>query len=526
MASASNLRSRRSAAQLHALAGVQREIRANDQSGRRKYLREFSGHFRSYQNVLETDQLQEAIFASDVVLIGDYHALPASQRYAASLLEERAQPADRPVVLGVETIFARDQHIIDEWWRREIDEQEFRQRIRFDLDWNYEWAPFYELLATAREHGEAIYGLDCMPREDLRRISARDRHAAHKIAEIRQRHPRAVVMVLFGESHLAPAHLPRALRQEVPADRVLTILQNVDALYWRAAGEQHERVEAVQVKDNVVCVFNSTPLEKYESYRLCFTRWNREAGEQPDVAPTIYNLIDSLLRFLDINRYASHNGTQPKFLVDLMPEVYCGNTDGRLRQLLLRATGEEKRVDNMLQKVEAQGSVYLPSINAFYLREFHMAYVAEEASRFLHHACRGLPLRRNGHPVVTGQAADRFYARTLEHALAYFGSRVLYPARLAVRIEDQRDLSRASCEEFLQQALHGDRAKFDSTAQHLGYALGSELYDAYLRGVVSQKDARRFFLAHIEEPGAARAACLDVIRRTRTSRKKPCASVR
>ena len=46
------------------------------------------------------------------------------------------------------------------------------------------------------------------------------------------------------------------------------MLQNVDALYWRAAGEQHEQVEAVRVEDDVVCVFNSTPLEKYENYRL------------------------------------------------------------------------------------------------------------------------------------------------------------------------------------------------------------------------------------------------------------------
>ena len=88
-----------------------------------------------------------------------------------------------------------------------------------------------------REHGEAIYGLDCMPREDLRKISARDRHAAHKIAEIRERHPRAVVLVLFGKSHLAPAHLPREIRKQLPNERVLTVLQNVDALYlagrWR-----------------------------------------------------------------------------------------------------------------------------------------------------------------------------------------------------------------------------------------------------------------------------------------------------
>ena len=260
MASTANLRIRRSAAQLHALAGVEREIRAQDSHSRRKYLREFNQAFRSYDAVLDSQQLQNSLHTADVVLIGDYHALPVAQRCAASLLEQRALAGDRPVVLGVETIFARDQHILEEWWRREIDESELRQRIRFDLDWGYDWTPFYELLVAARDHGEAIYGLDCMPRENLRKIGARDRHAAAKIAEVRDRHPDAVIFVLFGESHLAPEHLPRVLRQELPAAKVLTVLQNVDALYWRAAGERIDKVEAVRVSDDVLCVFNATPL--------------------------------------------------------------------------------------------------------------------------------------------------------------------------------------------------------------------------------------------------------------------------
>src|ERR1700736_3812076 len=177
MASAVNLRSRRSAAQLHALAGVEREIRAHDSHSRRKYLREFNQAFRSYDSILDSEQTQNVLYSADVVLIGDYHALPAAQRYAASLLEQRALAGDRRVVLGVETIFARDQHILEEWWCREIDENELRQRIRFDLDWGYDWTPFHELLVTARDHADAVYGLDCMPREDLRRIGARDRHA-------------------------------------------------------------------------------------------------------------------------------------------------------------------------------------------------------------------------------------------------------------------------------------------------------------------------------------------------------------
>jgi hypothetical protein len=252
MSSTANLRLRRSAAQLQALAGVEREIRMRDSHNRRKYLREFNESFRRYDSVIDSTQLREAIHDANVVLVGDYHALPAAQRQAASLVEQRAMAGDRPVVLGVETIFARDQHILDEWWRREIDEAEFRQRIRFDLDWGYDWAPFYELLVTARDHADALYGLDCMPREDLRKIGARDRHAAIKLAEIRERHPDAVIFVLFGESHLAPDHLPRILEEQMPDSKIISVLQNIDALYWRAAGERAEKVEAVRVNDSVL----------------------------------------------------------------------------------------------------------------------------------------------------------------------------------------------------------------------------------------------------------------------------------
>jgi len=525
MATPNTLGSRRNEAQLHALVGVEREVRANDSSGRRKYLRDFSQAYRSYDSVIHSQALTGMINSADVILVGDYHALPASQRYAASLLEERAQPGDRPVVLGVETIFARHQHVLDEWWRREIDENEFRERIRFDADWGYDWTPFYELLVTARQHGEGIYGLDCMPREDLRKIGTRDRHAVDKIAEIRERHPHAVIFVVFGESHFAPQHLPRLLRQRLPGQRTLTVLQNVDALYWRSTNERPERVEAVRVSDDVVCAFNSTPLEKYESYRLYLSRCQGEAG-QADLVPTMYNLIDSLLCFLDINRYSSHNSTQPRFLVDLLPEVYSGTSDSRLHQLLLRAVHEPGKVENMLRRVEAQGCVYLPSINALYVHEFQMVYAAEEACRFLHHACRGLPLRRNGQAPVASERVDRFYARTIEHALAYFGSRVLYPARLAENGGDGSVFSFRLCERAATDALRHDRAEFDAASQKLGYTLGSQLYDAYLRGSVSRAVLRRLFLAHIDEAGQSRPVLEEILRRIRSTRKKPCASVR
>jgi hypothetical protein len=536
MTSTGALRSRRSAGELHALASVEREIRSYDRAGGRKYLRDFYAAFQSYKSVIGAADVAAAIDKTEIALITDYHALPNSQRYLASLLRDPAVHR-RPVVLGVETIFSRDQHIVDEWWRGEIDEAELRQRIRFDLDWGYDWAPFYELLSAAREYGIAVYGLDCMPREDLRKIGARDRHAAGKIVEIRRRHPEALVLVLFGESHLAPHHLPAQVRSLLPEDRALTILQNVDALYWHAAGEKVDRVEAVRVADDVLCVFNATPLEKYENYRLYLNRCVRDNSGAPDLGPTVYNLIDGLVRFLGIKFYSAHNTTQPRLLVDLMPEVYSRNSDALLRRLLSRKGFSVAQRRSMLLQVRERGSAYLAPLNAFYIRKFDMVAATEDATRFLHHACRGLPDRINGKTPEMRGPEDAFFAATLEQALACFGSRILYPAQPAFRDADLHEFYELTSEDLERQTLlartdaievldfvawhrrAGDmersanpdwtRAlaftgrKREHVMQRLGCLLGNDLYDAYIDGRVSPAALRRLFLAHLEQPGAA-----------------------
>src|ERR1700688_2606346 len=245
-----------------------------------------------------------------------------------------------------------------------------------------------------------------MPREDLRKIGSRAPHPADKIADLRRRHPDALVLVLFGESHLAPQHVPALLKQHLPTERMLTVLLNVDALYWRAAGEDREHVEAVEVQDDVLCVFNATPLEKYENYRLCLDRWGRDDHSAPDLGPTFYNLIDGMVRFLGINQYSPHNTTQPRLLVDLMPEVYSRSSDVLLRRLLSRKGFSAGDRRSLLRQVRERGSVYLAPINAVYVRKFSMTSSAEDATRFLHHACRSLPNRRAGKPFAQHISAN------------------------------------------------------------------------------------------------------------------------
>ncbi len=540
------LRLRRSAGQRHALAQVEREIRATDPHVRRKYLRDFAEAYRSYEAVLRPDALQEPLAAADIILLGDYHALPAAQRYAAGLVEQLAN--GRPLVLGLEMVFARDQHILDEWMRDQIGEEELRERIRFDLDWGYEWQPYYELLEAGRRHAARICGLDCTPRNDLRKIVSRDRHAAVKIAEIRERHPEAKLLVLFGESHLAPNHLPELLREKRPEDRRLTVLQNIDPLYWKAAGER-ERVEAVRVREDVVCVFTATPLEKYEHYRLCLDRWRQESAGAPDFAPSIYNLIEALLRFLNIDRCAPHNGTQPRFLVDLLPEVCWRESAEQLQRVLARKGASEAEIKTALVRVAQCGSCYLPAQNSILVAEWQMTPGAEEAARFVHHACRVSMRGEAGSPQG---AEDRFYTRVVEKALAYFGSRVLCPDRPPVCESDLYAIYGQPREEVAEQSgfafreymemvdfliLHKDYElnqrqyhgvppqllagleyegeKLAYVTRQLGYMLGSELYDAYLAGRVAKRFLRSLFFRKLDAAGAARAVYFAVVRKTR-----------
>src|SRR6266567_8200326 len=142
MRSAFSIRARRrTAAQQLALLEVKREISATDSHGRLKYVRDFSEAFRDYEKPLSVSELKQKYHDADILLVGDYHALAASQGVAASLLGQLAQEG-RPVVLALETVFTRDQYVLDEWLRGEISEDELRAGIRYDDDWGYDWDPF------------------------------------------------------------------------------------------------------------------------------------------------------------------------------------------------------------------------------------------------------------------------------------------------------------------------------------------------------------------------------------------------
>jgi heme-binding uptake protein ChaN (Tiki superfamily) len=539
---------RRSAAQKHALAPLRRAIGAIDPLGRRKYLQEFTQAFQKYERAISRETLLRFCAEADTLLVSDFHALDACEFFLCELMEELTAIQQRALVLMMEAVFTRDQHILDEWQQREISDDELRQRLHFEAEWGYEWEPFLHTLKIARDLKIPIYGADCAPRGNIRRIAQRDRHAADTIGRIRKENSNALILVMFGESHLAPTHLPRELRRRLPTESIRIVLQNVDELYFRAAGELSERVAAVQVDGDTAAVFNATPVEKWHSYRLCISRWRDESRKAPDFTPLIYDLIDALLAFLHIDRYADEDSGS-RYFVDCYPEVANMPSVARAGSLLSRKPLQRARRDEVMAQLVDRGSCYIPELNLIIAHQLRMQAATSDAASFVHHACRDFEEAESPRPVSDAS----LYISALEHALLHFGAQVLYPSETAsedellslysmpkeeieagtllsyreyMRVLDcvmlHRDYechrrSYAAPPALIRELLLSSPAGSKVLATQLGRLLGGDLYRAYLAGFISRRTIRSLFFRKLHG-GKAREIYFSLARSVRSTR--------
>jgi len=123
---------------------------------------------------------------------------------------------------------------------------------------------------------------------------------------------------------------------------------------------------------------------------------------------------------------------------------------------------------------------------------------------------------------------------------------ILHPARPSLRDTDVAELFNVTREDLEYETVlpfadavealdflmhHRERAygaepapafsgrKYEYVAEQLGYLTGNDLYNAYLEGDLTTAALRRLFLTHIEEPGVAREAYVQLGTRLRSGQR-------
>ncbi len=456
-----------------AVRRIQNDIGEMGASPSRKYIQEFNREFQTFESVTDRGQILEEAQKANLIWIGDYHALIRSQTYASEFLRE-LKIRKNGIAVAVEPVFARNQEILDCWMAGKISEQEFLERIRYGEEWGCDWEGYKSIFAAARELHIPIYGADCPPRNDMRSIGRRDLSVARRVSRLLTNDPQQTLVVIFGESHLASNHLPGRVRTILDRkgieSRQLLILQNIDALYWKLQETGLDQAHAVRVREGCYCVFNATPIEKYESFR--------------------------------------------QYLHKCIEEDSCGDWT------LLAQTLMEVMMNFLAMNKRAESLMSLAEFDSVWAGQFELGNAAEEFARFIHQACRGELDKR-----IERAARDQFFVNVIEHGLGYFCSKVLDSSRdgiesLAERVLTQigrnEQLTRAiellvdpgkrpGAQHFaaLRSAIEAKAGKQKTTrmlAQLLGYALGRRLYIAYMQSRISRKDIHALFHDPLNTP--------------------------
>jgi len=456
-----------------AVRRIQNDIGEIGASPSQKYIHEFTREFQTFESVVAPAEILEAARRANLIWIGDYHALTRSQTYASEFLRE-LKTRKNNIAVAVEPVFARNQEVLSRWMAGKISEQEFLDRIHYREEWGCDWEGYKTIFEAAGELHIPIYGADCHPRNDMRSISRRDLGVARRVARLLANDPEQTLVVIFGESHLASNHLPRRVRAILARKGIeskeLFVVQNIDALYWKLQETGFHQARAVRVREGCYCVFNATPIEKYESFRQYLHKCIEEdsCGDWTVLAQT---LMEIMMNFLALDKHAAS-----------------------LMSLL--------------------------EFDSAWAGEFELGNAAEEFARFIHQACRG----ELGKPVERAPR-DQFFVNVIEHGLGYFCSKVLDSSRDGIESLAERVLSQIGRNEQLTRAIEllidprtrpgaqhfvalrsaieakaGNQKMMRMLAQLLGYALGRRLYIAYMQSRISRKDIHALFRDPLNRP--------------------------
>ncbi len=446
--------------------------------------------------------------------LGEFHALGAHQAFAARMLEELCQRRGT-AVLGVEFVYTRQQHWLDRRQRGLLDDAAFRWRIHYAEEWGDPWEGYRMLLDTARRLGVPVYGLDVAPRAGFRHLARRDEHAARRIVASLVSHPHAVHLVLFGESHLSPGHIPRRVGREAqrralgPLPMVL-VYQDPEPAYWAWLARGEALPEALELGGGRFAVFHTSPLGKYEAYRQMLERWRDEvrADEELDLTTAVHHAIDTLaahwLGLRPTRVRLAHAGGWSEELADAYPEVYSGSdAEIQLPGVLSEHGRSAEEIEDARQVLAARGALYDKRSNTLFLRRYVPAAAGAEAARFLRTALSGRlwqePEERWNDPWA------RLLGAAYDEAVAILGARLVDPTDLwppgenlaATRVEAvawvRRVVSRRT------DALTGERSAQRRWVRMAGRAMGESWFKQARLGGLRAPGLRRIFRRPLQE---------------------------
>jgi len=476
------------------------------------YEKRYKKHVRNYERISQQEELIEAILASDIIYLGDYHTNEQSQRTLLRLLKlilEKSIPEKSiKIGLGLELIQKRHQSLLNAFVDGKMEESLFLNKINFKKYWYFDlWQNFKPIFDFARFHQIPLFAIE-WSLANTASLKKRDGQSAQLIASALQKNPEMKFFVFIGDLHIAPEHLPREVNQELKKRGVqkkeLIIYQNSESIYWKLAEEELEdKTEIVKVGENEFCIINTPPIVWQQSY----LNWLENEEEAIDYGDAKHSFLEFLKQIDDFL------GLKPRLDPDKVEVFTCGDLS------FLKALSEDEifskeDIRKIKNQVLASESYCIPQRGYVYLGNLSINHASEEAAHYLKYLCSGREGPRS--------SVDAFYANILHEALGFFGSKIINHKRkcfhereyshllryfcsgpvprrrriemeIALLILDHKVKERKGIPIASKKYFKSRHELFFGVTHGLGYMLGDLLYYALLGEKITKEEIRELF---------------------------------
>jgi len=468
----------------------------------RRYEGEYRRATASFRRKLPIAEVHQQLRQADVVYVGDYHTLKAAQQGYLALLEA-AVASGRRVVVALEFVEGRHQAQVDGFIAGKLKAKAFLDRIGHPYRGAFDvWPHFEPIFQFAKQHGLEVAAIDRRA-AGSKSLMVRDGYAARRIAALAKQEDRPLVLVLMGQFHIAPDHLPARVRQALgKVSRAhLVVYQNAEGVYWALAREgRADSTAAVEVRPGELCLVSSSPVVCQQSF-LDYVE--AELGDAPleerGATATFRHLARVIGQLAGVDVAEALAGVQV---------VTPGSLGAGTWEAMGRKAGFTAAELLALERhVLSRESAYVPRARLAYLASLSLNHAAEEAAHFVRHVAVGEAMEA---PRARGEA---FFARCLEEALGFFGSRLVNGARRCTQVEEWTQLFHHGNAEHKKvaafvlalKAAEGDEPEdckrlvpsddrlFHAVSHALGYLLGEALFRAFDSGRLHAAEVRSLF---------------------------------
>lgn len=481
---------------------------------------------RNYRKIISVAEVHQRVAAADVVHVGDYHTLRFAQRTYLELLKH-ALRTGRRVVVALEFVEGRHQHTADQYLAGRLTDRAFLDEIGHPYSGAFDiWPHFKPIFELAKLRKLELIAIDKRA-SGPKSLPTRDGYAARRIAEVARADDRPLVLVLMGQYHLAPRHLPALVEKHLgrATRRQLVVFQNPEGAWWKLARQGlADATDAVELSDDVLAIFNASPVV---CQRTFLDYCEAEAGDAPVDDGGLASTVRTLAK--EIGRLVGVSVREPLSRLEVLTPRELDVLD----RLERRGGFSKKELSELQEHVLSGQSAFIPKARAIWLSGFSLNHAAEEAAHFVRHCAVGSAMEQSR------PRADAFWARCVEEAIAFFGSKLVNPRRICTSLatwgshflHDTPGLKSTAAfvlalssapdvrDPEVKRLVPPTLAQFTAVTHALGYLLGEALFQAHRAGRLERSDVRSLFTDPLTDGAGSYMRWLEVARSRPAARR-------